>query len=691
MKYKLSLLAGLGVLAGALGMSANTYAAEVGTLEDLTSCLDWNNAETVCTLTGDIELDTTIQVSKDVELNLNGHTIVPVGSGEFLIYYGNMNVTGTGTVGSTTAPSPFYVWGSTDASATNFSTLTLGENVTVKANMDNGWGAIIPNFSKHAYGAVVNINGAIEASSAVTINGNVQDVVENAPTINIGDTARIETSSHAIYAAGYGHWNIGAATITGGSAIGVKAGTFVFNETNVTATGEYVEPAGWGNGIHDSGAVIQIESHDGYADNISMTFNGGVYASANGNVFLEYKEKENTVNSVQSMTITGGTFVAGADKAVFQVSDNFTLTNFISGGHFSSVPAKELLAEGYTTYKYGTTEGAPYDVMEPIEPTGAESVFLAKGETLTAGDLYDETMLKYASFNSDGISEIVEEGEGTMTGKKAGSGKVIYAITDMYGSSNIGETEVAVYDMEIAEGSDTETETDEDVISGDATAAVADFLANGEEGDEPYITGEVYFWDLAGLKADLVAGKTLETGLDVEQFGEEGVEWIAGLLEDDEVLDENEKVAVAFSVNVPVLTVDGEGALGGYYGNLLKLSKAVQLEFEIPEEYREVPAGFTRTFYVWREHYDYLREQPIYTKLSSVTSDDMKTISTESDSFSAFIVTYVDVAVPNTGANMVVKDFVEKNSKVGVIVLAIGMMMLGYGLILQGKAWSEEI
>lgn len=682
MKRGLGFFLGLGVLAASVVPAAGAYAVEVGTAEELTACLDWTSEETVCTLTGDINLSSTVQVSKAVELDLNGHTIALSGESEFLVYSGNMNVTGTGTINSEASDyAPFYVWGSKDLNASNFSTLTLGQNTTVKTGSE-GWGIIVPNYDGHAYGAVMNLNGAIEAGYGITINGIVQDVAENAPTINIGDGARFTTTGHAIYAAGYGIWNIGAATITGGDGgVGVKAGRFVFSNTAVNATGAYVEPQPWGNGINASGATIQIESHDGYADHISMEFNGGTYASANGNVFLEYKEKENTVNSVQNVAINGGTFTAGSDKEVFQMSDNFTLAGFISGGTFSGAPVEEYLANGYDVFRAGEAF-----VVEPtIGPAVIETVFLQPSQTYTY-DLGEKG--KYASLRMSDASKDIASAEGmTVTATAAGEATAIIHYGGLYHS---GETsyDLTVYEVEAEEVDDAESDSDREIVKEFVAGGLAEALA----GDEATFNDGRIVVDVETLKATLAAGGTVESSIDVEgpvvgdevdlSASEEG----AAI---SEKLGQDEVVVAAYEVQLGIWAVDAGGD-AVQIGLVYNMDNEIELEFEIPEEYLDPGEGKTRTFFVTRGHTDANGEVKPAEKLDAVLVGNK--LKVKSKDFSTFVITYqdeIDMAAPGTGLSTKTVDFVTSGSKVGVWMLAVGMMMLGYGMILLGKEYRE--
>ena len=672
----MSVMLGLAASAiGGLALAGTASAANVGTSGELAACLDWNSEETVCTLTDDISLGSTIQVSKAVELNLNGHTIATTGDGYFLVYYADMNITGTGTVNSEAATyAPFYVWGYTDSGASNFSVLTIGESTTVKTG-DSGWGIIVPSNSAHAYGVVVNINGTIDAGYGMTINGNVQDVAENAPTFNIGDTAKITTAGHAVYAAGYGVWNVGAATIVGGEGIGLKAGKFNFNGTSVTTTGAYVQPAPWGNGINDSGAVFQIESHDGYADNIEVTINGGRYASTNGNVVLEYKEKENTQNSVKKFDILGGEFVAGGNEEVFDVSDNFALTGFVSGGFYSKEIEEKYIKEGYDLFEAGDDF-----VVSEMDVVDLPEMTLLVGETrslATAFENYSSTSVTVDDTGDLSVSGMV------LTAVK--SGAATYTVT--YGNGiyrkTTSEYRASVIDLE----KDLTIEADEELgFSAEEISEiqekVAEMIENGQYTSED---GAVSVVDIEALREAIANGETIRIEKVVEEIDpagldEEGLEQLA------KIIDENDTPVSILSIEYAMF-----GGNDQVLGHVNKLVTPVTVEFAVPEGMREAAEGFTRKFTVVRFHSAGVEEQ--ITRLAA--EFDGEKASVENDLFSVFILTYQDeenVVTPGTGRfTKEAEDFAKPNSKVGVWVLACGMMMLGYGFVSLGKQYQDAL
>lgn len=345
-------------ISGLLMPGAWADTMNISNAEELASCV--KNKDAVCLLTDDISLTGMITINEDVQINLNGHNIVPAtNSFDLIAIDGAMvGINGTGTIGTDESWSPIRVYGSSDSSASNYSVAAIGKDVTLKADDYAIW---VPSRSGHAYGAEIYFDGKVESAYGFYINGNVQDVVANAPTFYIGDGASVATNEHMIYAAGYGHWNIGEATLVGRDGLGIKAGTFILNDATVTATGEFTIPQGYGNGIYSSGTPIQIEAHDNYADNIEITINGGSYTSTNGPVFLEYKEKENTQNTVKSMNVNGGTFVAGGEQEIFNMSDNFRLERFISGGVFNKRPDAGYLAVNHVAAEI---DGG-YKVVDP--------------------------------------------------------------------------------------------------------------------------------------------------------------------------------------------------------------------------------------------------------------------------------------------------------------------------------------
>lgn len=244
--------------------------------------------------------------------------------------------------------------GSNDAGKTNYSTVTVGSDITLE-----GWSGIFINHNnKTAYGVLVNMKGTIKAvddinggpGTGIYINGNIKNQ-DNCPIINLSNTTKINSTGNGIYAAGFAIYNINGAYIEGKqSGLGIKSGIFNIKDGTILGTGPDKTPTnGNNNGINSSGTAIQIESNSGYKGDIELYIKNGNIESKNSNVIYEYTIN-NTSTKVKNIDLTGGTYKSHKDKDIFLLSDNFKKTHkkFISGGSFSSNPSQYLI-NGYNT------------------------------------------------------------------------------------------------------------------------------------------------------------------------------------------------------------------------------------------------------------------------------------------------------------------------------------------------------
>lgn len=305
-------------------------------------------------LTSNVSLEDTLEINKTVNINLNGKTI-SAPEKVFLVQGGSLNLTGEGTIKET---NPYYgaivVKGSTNPSDNNYSTVSVGKNITLE-----GWsGIFVDHNDSTSYGVNINLEGKINAINdkdggtgvGIYVNGNIKQGT-NEPTINIQDNAKITSTGNGLYIAGNSNFNIKKAHIEGVEAgIGIKSGTLNIDGATIIGTGPDKTPTeGYNNGINPSGAAIQIESNNGYSGNININIKSGTIKSNQSNVIYEYIGK-GTNTTVNSINISGGKYTSEASKNVFRLSDSFTNKhqNFITGGIFSSNP-NNYLKPGYTT------------------------------------------------------------------------------------------------------------------------------------------------------------------------------------------------------------------------------------------------------------------------------------------------------------------------------------------------------
>lgn len=360
-------------------------ATHVANAEDLAKAIaDPDVAEIV--LGADIEVDQALTINRNLTIDLGGFTLSSATTNIRLldIKKGTVNLTGTGTILTTgTGGVPVRVYGSDDPTATNYTVVTVGKDVTLKTTIDDVYGIFISFVEDvpHAYGVVINIDGTIDAANGPYINGTIKDTEGNVPIINISDGATITANGSnggAIYAAGYAKWNIGAATLTGKSGLVIKSGDVNLTNTTVIADGVEADPDPYGDGFNGTGAAIQVEQNSGYVGKIDITINGGTYTSENSNAVLAYTNNQpEDLQQFESLAINGGTFTAAKGQPAINFIqpedteatgsvDDKAIVN-IQGGTFSS-DITDYVAEGSTLKPVEDGNGNTSWVVSTPEP-----------------------------------------------------------------------------------------------------------------------------------------------------------------------------------------------------------------------------------------------------------------------------------------------------------------------------------
>lgn len=323
------------------------------------------------TLSSDIVTVANLEINRNLTIDLNGFNLTSLKEDIRIvdIKYGEVIITGKGSiVAYGPGGAAVRVKGATTADNTNYSHVTIDRDVTLFA--PNYYGLFVtPNFNA-AYGVTVDFYGSMIAQDGLCINGNIQGMGEHAPVINLLDGAEItvdENSGTAIYAAGYGVWNIGQVKIDAATGIGIKSGVLNLQNTHITTTGTFDDPTGWDHGILGVGAVIQIEDNSDYTGNIHISIDGGEYRSINSHVFVEYGNLD-APYSLQSFEIKSGDFsgqlgvfygIAPSDDpntatAVFGGSFSEDITSYLapehhldlSGNSYLVIDEQELYAQG---------------------------------------------------------------------------------------------------------------------------------------------------------------------------------------------------------------------------------------------------------------------------------------------------------------------------------------------------------
>ena len=478
----------LATLISMFAFTCGVKAVEVNTEEEFISAM--NSGEDI-KLTENIEVNSTITLDKEVELDLNGKEIAFALNKYIYLKGGNLNITGTGILYEKSPYfSPIIIKGSEKVEDVNYTTLTIGENVTIK-----GWaGLFIDQNNSKAYGVTVNVNGTTigmkdtsgASGAGIYLNGTITDS-NNAPVINISGTAKVKSEGLGIYAAGYGVWTIeDGASIEGNTGIEIRAGELNVNGGTIIGTAIPTETTPNGNGSTTAGAGIAVVQHTTKkAINVNIK-NGTIKGYT---AFYESNPQKNSVEDLAAinLNITGGTFEATSGGTNSVYSEDFTA--FITGGTFNSDVVNYIA----NTYVVNENNGTYAVIENKVLETDDKKVTLESEKAL------DNTY----------TLEIEELGK---EAKEEASKKVEETYID---NKEIKDTTlIKIYDIRIMK--------DREVISienGKFTIAIAI-----PESDQKYNNYKVVYFDEEGklvetLDAKLVNGKLVFTTTHLSTYG----------------------------------------------------------------------------------------------------------------------------------------------------------------------------
>lgn len=408
---------------GSTEFDSEDYGGKV--MNTLQAALEVSSAETRAVLQKNIAVTSggTVAKGKAYYLDLNGHEI-QTSISWFWDVFGLFDIGGTGTILSTyigtKSSSMMWVYGSTNPDEPYNCELNIGENVTIKSEGSNVYAITVYGNSldkSSSYGVEINISGKTQTGSGITINGGVKKITGNVPVININDGAIINGNTGGngdglgLYAAGYGIWNVGKATITANNPIHTKAGIINLNGTSINATRDTYTPISYyGNGGNPTGNAITIESNPGYAGNVILNISNGAaitsksgYAVEEDIVCKEGNECKNTTNQI-CLTVTDSENAVNAfsgAKGTMSFSDDFAqalrdgvisapesedvkwVQNAITGGKYSAMP--EVVADGYMV-KMTSDAQFPYEVVAKTEETGITDITAITQDTTEPAD-----------------------------------------------------------------------------------------------------------------------------------------------------------------------------------------------------------------------------------------------------------------------------------------------------------------
>ena len=366
------------------------------------------------TLDRDYTIDTSLNVTNTVILDLNGHTIRMTGSGSVMKVESGGNLTVK------------------DSSAAKTGVITGGDTTQGVGNESQGGGVYINggDFIMEG-GTIANCSaesggGVLVAYGSFTMNGGT---IENCGALDSGGGVCVSTDGRMIMTGGTMEdcsASRGGGVYTVGDAFTMIGGTI----ENCSATASSDDHGGGGVYVHNCSFTME----SGVIEDCSATYGGGVLvaydtfvmnggtikscsASGNNSVMVHYSASGNgggggvCINNSGSMTMSGGTIEdcsAPRGGGVYAAGGDFTMTGGTiedctatnaEAGAVVLRGAMQLLANGGTIK--GTVATSTYSA---IENTSADGCTVFYGEVTNYGTI------------SGGIYYGSIQGSGTVTG-----------------------------------------------------------------------------------------------------------------------------------------------------------------------------------------------------------------------------------------------------------------------------------
>ncbi|MBQ8996581.1 hypothetical protein IJ095_00935 [Candidatus Saccharibacteria bacterium] len=647
-------------------MSQDTYAAGVGTLEELNAALC---AGGEITLTEDIYADSWLApdcsyvVSNDVTIDFNGHKITSAPDRGY-----NLDVQGATLTLDDSGTGGGYFQMQNEGETTSGIAITDGKMVLNGGTIDGGeWVVLLWHDSE------LEMNGGtIHASTGFAVTGNGTTNPEHK---NYGSNVKIVINGGEIVAdddfAIYNPSENSTIDISGDAMITGAAGAIAANRGTITINGGTLEALGTAEAEGD----VSQDGSRGYT-----------------NAVIGIPKEYGPV----TLNITDGVFVAekGAQLIanVSGLDNENEATVTISGGVFSAEPKHSYVVEGKDIFQ--TDEGYVVENKINLPTDGSMAITLFKGESFDVGFELDKRG-KYARLIADDSGLYTVDGMTITAGDNIGSAK--YKVN--YGGL-IYNQEPEEYDVEIVEVPEVEVVADEELgLSDETMTEIAEKVKGilegkvfvAEDGTKSWVSEDGTVWVTPEYAKEMVLnGEALRVEvwseeILVDELDEEGKAQL------NEMLEEGDTVVSLHDIELVIVSAEGYGV-----GGVDELSEPVTLTFAVPEEMREAPEGYTRKFYVIRHHYNRTAGVSEVERIEAEFDGENATI--QNDKFSEFILTYQDVeetetAAPDTGRFTKPEDYAERVSqrtRALVTMLSTGMLMMGYGMLQLGFGYRNK-
>lgn len=375
----LTILAGLSVSVQAVN------ANEVGNAEELINAVAEGGK---VKLSANITLETTISITKEVEIDLNGFSITPASTLKFK--GGLVIVQNGGTLTINDSVGTGKISGGTD-SDNLYAAVQVTKN---NANAEKTETLIINGGTIEGYYYGIAGNGTCHNTSITINNGNIKGV-----------------KGPGIYHPQNGNMTINGGKIEGVTGIEIRAGKLIVNNGTIIGTDKPTSTLPNGSGTTTEGAGIAVAQHTTKLDT-NVVINGGniqgysaLYQSNPQNNDQIYVDKVSIeVNGGNFETINGGTAVVYSENK----------TGFIKGGTFNTDVAADYVAANLETVT--DEDGTVYvGELHTIKVENAENctVTLSKEEAIAGQKVVVTVMPKdgYKLKSISGVDGLVDIAE----------------------------------------------------------------------------------------------------------------------------------------------------------------------------------------------------------------------------------------------------------------------------------------
>lgn len=318
----------------------------------------------VISLDCDVETDKYYGVTKDLTLDLNGHSYKTTGWGAF-------QVKGAKNEDGSYAVRKFVVKDSVGGGSLTGDDTTVvlddGGLFTLEAGdlYARTWGVIVFNDSEFVMNGG-SVNATDDGSIGVSGNG-----TKSESNVNYGANAKLSLNAGKITSGDLGVYapQVAGETVLGEgltieakkAGVEIRAGSLTVDGATIKVDkdAEYVFNPN-GSGSTASGVAIAVAQHTTKQE-INATVKGGAFSAPV--VFAEANPQKNADEDVAkvNVAISGGVFDATNGEPVVASED---LTQFITGGTYSKAVEEAYVAEGYKAY--AGAGGANYNVLKEV-------------------------------------------------------------------------------------------------------------------------------------------------------------------------------------------------------------------------------------------------------------------------------------------------------------------------------------